>query len=50
MVLSAVYRIYDPHGLLTPVTSKLKILLREVIRSKVGWDEVLSQQLAEEFK
>lgn len=32
------------------MTSKLKILIREVIRSKVGWDEVLPQPLAEEFK
>ena len=31
MVLSAVNRIYDTHGLLTPVTSRFKILVREIV-------------------
>ena len=50
MVLSAVYRIYDQHGLLTPVTSRFKILLCKVVKLKVEWNEVLPQELAEKFK
>ena len=46
IVLSAVYRIYDPHGLLTPVTSRFKVLLREIVKLKLEWDEVLPPELA----
>ena len=50
MVLSAVNRIYDPHGLLTPVTSKFKVLLREIVKIKIGWGKVLPRELADRFK
>ena len=50
MVLSAVYRIYDPHGLLTPFTGSFKVLLWEVVKLKLDWDEVLPRELAERFK
>ena len=50
MVLSAVYRIYDLHGLLTLVTSRHNVLLREVVKLKLDWDTVLPRELADRFK
>ena len=49
-VLSAIYSIYDPLGQLTPVTIGYKILLREVVRLKLGWDDPLPKELADKFK
>ena len=50
MVLSAVNRIYDPHGLLTPLTSKFKVLLREIVKLKIDWAKVLPRELTERLK
>ena len=50
LVLAAIYSIYDPHCLLTPVTIGYKILLREVVCLKLGWDEPLPKELANKFK
>ena len=40
-MLSFTNKIYDPIGLLTPFTVKLKILARKVwaLEPKIGWDD-----------
>ena len=46
-ILSSVSQIYDPLGLLTPFTVKLKILLRRVwaLEPKLGWDAQLTAEI-----
>ena len=41
--LSTVYSIYDPIGLLTPITIAAKIILRKIwaSRPRLGWDDIL---------
>lgn len=39
--LSLVSTVYDPLGLLSPVTLRGKLLMRDIWKLKVGWDEVL---------
>ena len=38
-------RIYDPLGLLSPVTVRAKILLQDLWKQKIGWDEPVSLEL-----
>ena len=40
-VVSLVGQIYDPLGFLSPVTVRLKILLQELCKIKIGWDQQL---------
>lgn len=40
-------QIYDPLGLLTPVTVRAKILLQSLWEQKVDWDEPLNQELTD---
>nr|XP_054592342.1 uncharacterized protein LOC107396521 [Nothobranchius furzeri] len=42
-ILSAVSSIYDPLGFLSPFTLLPKILLQEMCRQKMSWDEPISQ-------
>ena len=46
-ILSSVSQIYDPLGLLTPFTVKLKILLRRIwaLEPKLGWDAQLPAEI-----
>jgi hypothetical protein len=46
-MLSVIMRVFDPLGLLTPITVRLKMMLRRVwsCDPKVGWDDVLPQEL-----
>ncbi|GBP03521.1 hypothetical protein EVAR_101852_1 [Eumeta japonica] len=39
--LSLILSIFDPLGLLCPVTVKGKILMQRIWRSEIGWDDVL---------
>lgn len=50
-ILSAICSIYDPLGLLTPVTIRAKILLRKIWASKpsIGWDDTLPEDICKEW-
>ena len=50
-ILSSICSIYDPLGLLTPVTIRAKILLRKIWATKpsIGWDEALPQDICREW-
>ncbi|XP_058803296.1 uncharacterized protein LOC131671111 [Phymastichus coffea] len=43
-LLSAVAKIFDPLGLLGPITMFAKFLIQDCWKSKVDWDESISQQ------
>ena len=40
--LSKINSVYDPLGLLTPVTVRAKILLRKLWGAKLEWDQPIS--------
>ena len=42
-------QIYDPLGLVTPVTVKAKILVQTLWQQKLAWDKPLNQDLAERW-
>ncbi|XP_066596511.1 uncharacterized protein [Prorops nasuta] len=42
--LKIIMSIYDPLGLLSPFTVKSKILLQEIWRSGIGWDETIRDE------
>ena len=44
-VLREASKIYDPLGLLTPVTIRAKILMQELWKRNYSWDQPLSQEL-----
>ncbi|XP_075162729.1 uncharacterized protein LOC142235359 [Haematobia irritans] len=46
MVLSDVARVFDPLGLVSPVTVKFKILFQELWLQNLGWDDPLPERLA----
>ncbi|GFU41729.1 integrase catalytic domain-containing protein [Trichonephila clavipes] len=46
-VLSTIAKIFDPVGLMAPVTSKAKIFLQRLWRSKLEWNDLLP---AEEYR
>ena len=44
-IISVIARIFDPLGLLGPVTLALKIIIQDCWKLKVGWDETVPQAL-----
>ena len=44
-VISLIGRIYDPLGFLSPVTVCFKMLMQELCKNKLGWDQPLSEDL-----
>ena len=36
--------VYDPKGLVTPITSRIKLCLSEVIDLKIGWDDQIPER------
>jgi len=44
-ILSYIARIFDPIGFCLPVTVKAKLFMREIWKSKVNWDEQISDSL-----
>ena len=46
--MSIIYKIFDPLGLLAPITIKFKILLQKVTRAGLEWDEPMQIGLAKE--
>lgn len=49
-VLSQVASLYDPMGWLAPVVIKAKILLQEMWKLTIGWDDVLPEDVASTWK
>ena len=49
-VLSSLAKLFDPLGLVLPVTVKGKVLMREIWTLKLDWDEELPNSLVKEFK
>ena len=49
IMLANVAKIFDPLGLTLPLTVKAKILLKDAWSLKVGWDEVLPNDLTSKF-
>ena len=45
VVISLIGRVYDPLGFLAPVTVRLKILMQELCKNKLGWDQPLDGEL-----
>ena len=45
LILSEIAKIYDPLGLLGPVVLYAKIIMQDVWKSKVGWDESVPSSL-----
>ncbi|XP_045198368.2 uncharacterized protein LOC123552694 [Mercenaria mercenaria] len=43
-ILSIVSAIYDPLGLVAPVTLRAKIIVQDLCRKKLGWDDVIPQK------
>ena len=44
-VLQVLSGIFDPLGLISPITVTAKILLQEVCETKRGWDDELNEEL-----
>nr|CAB3263160.1 uncharacterized protein LOC104265735 [Phallusia mammillata] len=49
-ILSAVSALYDPLGLVAPVTVSAKILLQDLCRQGLGWDEDISNEDANRWR
>ena len=44
-LMSQIHGIYDPLGLLSPITIKFKLVLQKIVEAKLGWDEPLEGEL-----
>ena len=43
-------RIYDPLGILSPVTIRAKLLIQELWQQSVEWDELLDKQMTDKWR
>lgn len=50
IILSQTSKIYDPLGILLPVTVRAKLLIRDLWDANVGWDEELSEEFVARWK
>lgn len=48
-ILAEIASIYDPLGLLAPITIYNKIIMQSIWREKIGWDEEVNQATAEKW-
>ena len=48
-VISLIGRIYDPLGFLSPVTVRFKILMQELCKHRLGWDQPLDGELLDKW-
>ena len=48
-ILSQISKVFDPLGLFLPVTTKGKILMRELWSLKLSWDEPVPENLQREW-
>ena len=49
-ILKILATFFDPIGILQPIAFNLKILFQKVCKEKFDWDEVISEELQEEWK
>uniref|UniRef100_A0A1X7SKP4 Uncharacterized protein n=1 Tax=Amphimedon queenslandica TaxID=400682 RepID=A0A1X7SKP4_AMPQE len=49
-VVQAVGRIYDPLGILTPISIHLKIFLQVLHKLRIGWDQQLTGDLLDGWR
>ena len=47
-VLKIIARIFDPLGLITPITTPLKVFLQKLFKQHLDWDEDLPDPLNRE--
>ena len=50
IMLSQVHAIFDPAGLLAPVTIRYKLVLQKIAAAKYDWDQALGPDLLEECR
>ena len=50
LILQDSSRVYDPLGVLSPVTIHAKLLIQELWQQSVDWDEPLHQQMTNKWK
>lgn len=50
IILSTISQIYDPLGLLSPVTIIVKILLQKLWLAKIGWDDPVPHNILMEWQ
>lgn len=48
-ILSTIASIYDPLGMLSPVVLTAKIILRDLCRREVGWDDVVPESISRKW-
>ena len=48
-ILKTIASIFDPLGLISPVTNQLKVYMQGIFQLRLGWDEPLSNILQEEW-
>ena len=49
-ILKILAMFFDPIGILQPLVINFKILFQKVCKKKFDWDEVISEELQEEWK
>ena len=50
LALSAASKIFDPLGLVSCVTIRLRAFFQKLCKEKIGWDEKLDEKLTKEFE
>lgn len=48
-ILSEIARLYDPLGFLSPVIILAKLLMQQLWRSQVGWDEPVEFEISQKW-
>ena len=48
-VLSKIMGLYDPTGLLGPITFTIKIIMQDIWATNIGWDEVVPNNIAKRW-
>lgn len=49
-ILSVVSSIYDPLGFLSPVILSAKIILQDLCRKEIGWDDVIPEEYIQRWR
>ena len=50
IMVSQIYSLYDPLGLLSPITIKYKLLLQQLVQMGIGWDDPLPAEVQKSAK